>query len=214
MKKSRIVILIIVFLLACGSAVFATVKYCRKHIAAEIIEKEVVIEKEVEITGEIIKSGLQDIGELATEEYYFTGVETYDSTKTIKGFNVPFTKSTFIYSYDGKIKAGIDFSQIDVEKDDLTKIITISVPAAHILSSEIYPESFQLYDEKNSIFNPISVSDVNDTILELKQTSEQDAIKKGLLKRADENAALILKNFLSGFDLSDYTIRTEIKDTE
>ena len=125
-------------------------------------EENLITETETTISGEIIQAGLADIGELATEEYYFTEVETYDSTKTFMDFNLPFTTTRFVYSYDGVIKAGIDFTGIEVEKDDLLKTITIRLPKSKILSSEIDESSFQVYDEEQSIFNKVSISFPNE----------------------------------------------------
>lgn len=172
------------------------------------------ITERVEISGETIRSGLNDIGELATEEYYFTQVETYDSTKSAQLFNItfdlPLTHTRFIYSYDGVIKAGIDFSEVTLEKDDLKRLITVSLPKAHILSSEIDYDSFELYDEKASLFNPIHVSDVNDTNRMMLRSAEKAALDKGILERADKNAEALVKNFLrGGYDVLEYSIRIE-----
>ena len=173
-------------------------------------QDNLITQTEKTITGDIIKAGLADIGELATEEYYYTGVESFDSSKNIKGFELPFTTTSFIYSYDGVIKAGIDFSEVEVEKDDLKKLVVVTLPKSKILSSEIDEKSFKLYDEKRSIFNPLSVTDVNDTIINLKEKAEADAVKKGVLERADKNAVTVLKNFLkSTYEISDYTIKVE-----
>ncbi len=175
-----------------------------------------VVTERVEITGEIIRSGLSDIGELATEEYGFTQVETYDSTKSAQLFNVtfdlPLTRTKFIYSYDGVIKAGVDFAEVEVEKDDLKRLITVRLPKSHILSSEIDYDSFELYDEQTSIFNPISVRDVNDTNRAMLRAAEKDALAKGLLEKADKNAETLIKNFLrGGYDVREYAIRVEHK---
>ena len=175
-----------------------------------------IISESTTITGEIIRSGLNDIGELATEEYYFTQVETYDSTKSAQLFNItfdlPLTRTKFIYSYDGVIKAGVDFTKIEVEKDDLKRVITVTLPKPYILSTEIDFDSFELYDEQQSIFNPVSVRDVNDTNRAMIQTAEKDALAKGLLERADKNAETLIKNFLrGGYDVREYAVRIERK---
>ena len=210
-KYVRFLLIVIVLLLAAGGGGFLIAKHIfEERTVVETVEKEIFIEKEAEITSEIIKEGLKDIGELATEEYDYTGVETYDESKSFKGFEIPFTKSRFIYSYDGTIKAGIDFTSIEVEKDDLKKLVTVTLPEAEILSSEVDEKSFQLYDEKNSIFNPISVSDVNETVIRLKETAERKAVEKGLLERANRNAQALIKNFVkSTYSLKDYTIKVE-----
>ena len=188
----------------------------RGTVQAESETQGRIVSEDVTITGEIIRSGLNDIGELATEEYYFTQVETYDSTKSAQLFNItfdiPLTRTKFIYSYDGVIKAGVDFKKVEVEKDDLKRVITVTLPKSYILSTEIDFDSFELYDEQQSIFNPISVRDVNDTNREMVRAAEKDALAKGLLDRADKNAETLLKNFLrGGYDVLEYAVRIERK---
>ena len=188
----------------------------RGTVQVESEPEDRLISERVEISGETIRSGLADIGELATEEYYFTQVETYDSTKSAQlfhiTFDIPLTRTKFIYSYDGIIKAGVDFTKIEVEKDELKRLITVTLPKSHILSSEVDFDSFELYDEQQSIFNPISVKDVNDTNQAMLRSVEKDALAKGLLERADKNAETLIKNFLrGGSDMWEYAVRIEHK---
>ena len=208
MKKFKLILPVILVALMIAVAFYISNRIERNTSVEK--QDNLFTQTEKTITGDIIKSGLADIGELATEEYYYTGVESFDSSKSIKGFDLPFTTSRFIYSYDGVIKAGIDFEEIEVEKDDLKKLIVVTLPQSKILSSEIDHDSFKLYDEKQSIFNPLHVTDVNDTIKDLKAKAEADAIKKGVLTRADKNAVTMLKQFLkSTYDLGDYTIKVQ-----
>lgn len=149
---------------------------------------------------------MEDIGKLCTAEYSYTHVEHVDDSKKIKGFKIPFTTSTFTYSYDGSIKAGIDFTKIQVDKDDTEKRITVTLPEVEIISSEVDQNSFQLYDEKNSIFNPIAVTDVTDSFTALKESEEKKAIEKGLFEQAKENAVAVVKNFMRSYGVEDYQI--------
>lgn len=177
------------------------------------VEQLLGIEEKVTISGEIIKESLNDIGELATQEYSFTEVETYSDQKQLKNFKVPFTKSSFVYSYDGMIKAGIDFADIEVEKDDLKKLIVVTIPESRILSKEIDLDSFQIYDEKLSVFNKLSITDFNDANQELLNKAVDKALTKGLLKKADDNAKKIIKNFIeSTYGLSDYSVKVNIQE--
>lgn len=171
------------------------------------LEEILDIKEEVVVTGEMIRENLSDIGELATEEYSFTQVETYDSQKERKGIKIPFTKTSFVYSYDGIIKAGIDFSKVQLTKDDVEKLVVITLPKAEILSTEIDYDSFQVYDEKTSIFNPVSVTDVNDSNADLMDRAVEKALDKGVLKKAEDNAKTVVKEFvekvgnLDGYDV-------------
>ena len=212
MKRLWTPLVIIAMLVIVGAAAFW---YGRTKAENETVirEENLITETETTISGEIIRAGLADIGELATEEYYFTEVEAFDSSKKLMDFDIPFTTSKVVYSYDGVIKAGIDFGAIDVRKDDQTKTITVKLPKSTILSSEIDENSFQVYDEKQSIFNPVSIRNFNDTLADLKTRAEREAISKKVLEKADANAAVILKNFLhSTYDVSEYKIEVVVKE--
>ena len=213
MKKIfNIAVGIIAMILICGGVFLGTKYYYSKQVKeVEVIrEVEKVVEKEIQISGETIRSGMANIGELCTAEYNFTHVEKMDSQRDIKGFKIPFTKSSFIYSYDGTIMAGIDFTKIQVDKDDTKKVITLTLPDVEIISSDVDQNSFQLYDEKNNIFNPISVTDVTDSFADLKNSEEEKAIENGLLDKARTNANMLVENFMLGsYDVSGYNIIVE-----
>ena len=159
-------------------------------------------------------------GELVTENKVdgtCTEVGSYDSRRSVEIFGqnigIPLTRASFIYSYDGAIKAGIDFAGVAVEKDETLKCITVSLPKAKILSSELYTDSFRLYDENNNIFNPIGVEAVTETNRVLKETAESRAVDKGLLTRADEHARALIRSLLeSSYDINEYDIRIQTVD--
>ena len=203
---------IFTLVLACGGVFWGTKKYYSKQPelieVIKEIEVEKVIEKEVEISGEAIRASMANIGRLCTAEYNYTHVERVDSSREIKGFEIPFTTATFIYSYNGTIMAGIDFTKIQIEKDDIAKVITVTLPNVEIISSDVDQNSFELYDEKNNIFNPISVADVADSFADLKNSEEQKAIEEGLLEKAKTNAISLVENFMHGsYDVEEYTIK-------
>ena len=136
---------------------------------------------------------INDIGELATTEYGYTMVETTSKPHVaVAGFKIPFTESKVIYSYDGLIKAGIDFTEIDVKTNYITKKIYITLPEAKVLSSEVFYDSLLVYDEQNSPFNAFTFEDMNLSVSNLKTTAEESAISKGILETAKENAETIV----------------------
>ncbi len=95
-----------------------------------------------------------------------------------------------------------------MEKDEEKKEILVSIPLPCILSVDIDPESFVLYDEKQGLGNRISVSDFNQSLIELEQSAEEKAIDRGVLERAAENAQTVIKNFIvSLLGETDYTLR-------
>lgn len=218
MKRILLKICRTVFVIALiGCVGFLTAKYYYsngKEKAFPIV-KETIIETEVEISGETIRSNMANIGQLCTAEYGFTHVERVDSSREIKGFTIPFTTSTFIYSYDGTIMAGIDFTKIQIDKNDAEEEITIILPEADIISSDVDQDSFKLYDEKNNIFNPINVTEVADSFSDLKESEEKRAVEEGLLDKAKENALVLVENFIRGsYNIESYDINVYFNAAE
>lgn len=176
-------------------------------IVTQIVEKEVekFVEIEKEITTEIIKDGLNDMGFLITQEYFFTQVENYTSTKKL--FTIIPLESSFVYSYDGVVAAGLDCGKIQVKKDDDSKVVRIYLPKAEIKYTTIDNESFQVYSEKEGFGNKLTLNDYNASLDEFKKMAEERAIDKGILEKADQVAELMIKNFINSLlKSSDYTV--------
>lgn len=206
----RICLLLVIIAVASSVTFFVTQRY---FFSAKTVTNNNAFEKTVNLSGKTIAYSLNKLGQLKTAEYHYTHVENYDSDRIINGFAVPFTNAKFIYSYDGVVSAGIDFSKIQVDKKEHT--ISITLPSAQIIGSEIDEESFKLYDERNNIFNPIGVKDINDSFANMKSIEETNAIDKGLLIWADDNAKTLIKSFIQNtYDSEDYEIIFESKQTE
>jgi len=175
--------------------------------------KEVLVPTEKEITAEIIQDGLRDMGVLITQEYWFTEVMTYSSVQKLFGaLTLGFTESSYVAGYDGVITAGLDFTAIKVEKNEISKTVIITVPKCTIQNVDIDPNSFVLYSERESVTNPISVADYNDSLVELEKNAKEKALKRGVLTEADKNAAAIITNFVSGLvDTDVYRIQLNTK---
>lgn len=178
-------------------------------VVYEEVEKRVEVEKV--FTNELIMERLNDIGVLLTEEYSFTDVVSYSSTKSIemfgKNLNLPFSETSFLFSYDGVVNAGLNFSEIIVNIIEPENKIEVCIPKAKIQSVVIDYESFNLYDEHTGIFNPVSIEDYNQSLIELQKKVRQKAIDKGILEKADNNAKLLIENLIGSFvDVSTYSI--------
>lgn len=160
-----------------------------------------------------VSFGLRNIGELATQSGYFTNVQVISDARQIFGFNIPFTSSKYIFSYDGLIKAGYDFSAIELDVDDDAHTIHVKLPQARILSIEIQEDSFTVYDESQSIFTPLNLADVNQSQVYLKEQASRNAISNGILDAARTNAETLIELFLSNtYDPQVYSIVFESAD--
>lgn len=157
-------------------------------------KKEKVI---VTINVETIQDGLADMGFLVTQEYYFTQVEHYTKEKTVLKF---FTSSSeFTYKYDGYVTAGIDFGKIAVSVNEDSKKISVNIPQSEIQTVSIDKDSFEIYSEKDSLWNPLKLEDYNKSLDEFEKVAKQKAIANGILERSDEQAKVLISNFVSNF---------------
>ena len=159
------------------------------------------------ISSHVTQFGLQNIGELATQAGFFTSVQVIENARDVFGVSIPFTEKKYVYSYDGTIKAGIDFQNIDISVDDMRKKISVKIPEAQVFSVEVDPDSFVLYHEGGNVFNSLKMDEVNLAEKALKNEIRQRAIDNGLLDEARSNAELVIRAFLSGaYDLQEYTV--------
>lgn len=152
-------------------------------------------------TGETITSGMNNIGFLCTSTYYYTHAESYSDTLYFEGYAIPGTTTSFVYTCDGVITAGVDFSQAVVEVDEDTGVITVTLPAAVIYSNDIDEDSFQILDNTTGLFNSLDLEAVTTSFTDMKHEEEDKALDKGILEDAEKYAALIVENFINGMNL-------------
>ena len=157
-----------------------------------------------EMSAVVLQNQITAMSELGTMTYAYTELGKYKTQNEFYGVKLPFTTSSFILTYDGVIKAGIDMSKAEVAvSGDKVKV---SLPPAQILSHEIDEESVQLYDEKKSIFNPFTVKDYTEFYADQKKKVEEKALAKGLLTEAEKQAQVMLKGLLTDASAEGYEI--------
>lgn len=168
-------------------------------------------ENPTKLTSDLLSQQISSISELATVEYNYTNMGKFENQATFYGWKVPFTTKSFIISYDGKLKAGIDMSLVDIKISGNN--INISVPKAKVLSHEIDEKSIEVFDETKNIFNPISIKDYNQFAIDQKEKVEMNIIEKGLLDEAQEKAESTIKTFISSVDdINDYKINITVTE--
>lgn len=150
----------------------------------------------------------KNIGELATQECDVVQVEklTKDALKEKYGIALPFVGTEVIYSYTVKIKAGFDFSQIDYQVDEKQKNVSVTLPEAKVLSSDVDTDSYKCYSDYQSIFNMLSQDDQNQALDNLKKDAEQTAQNNGILDNAKSNAEKYLTAMIQQTLGSDYKV--------
>ena len=169
-------------------------------------------EEPTAITSDLLSQQIQGISELASVEYNYTNMGKYENQVTFYGWKGPFTTKSFILSYDGKIKAGIDMSLVEVNVHGQN--IDITIPQAKILSHEIDQESIEVFDETKNIFNQISITDYNQFAIDQKKSMESKAQEKGLLEEAQNKAKETIQTFVESMYSSSDDYKIEIKMAE
>lgn len=147
-----------------------------------------------EITSDLLTERLHSVQELVTVSYYYTNMGRFENQVDFYGWKVPFTTKSFIVSYDGVIKAGVDLNQLRVEVNG--EAVTVTLPESRITSHEIPEDSLEVFDESDNLFNHITIEDYTAFTRDQKAAMEQRATDGGLLDRADQEARTVVESLL------------------
>lgn len=188
---------------------FASGRGQRPEQPAETVTEKPEKEKRdrvlISTSAEMIREGLANMGTLITLEYDFTQVETYTKEKNI--FIVIPTRSGFMYSYDGAVTAGVDLQQVSVHTDEERGVISIDLPDSEIQAVTIDRDTFRIYSERESLWNPLKLEDYNISLAEFEDAAKEKALANGILERSDEQAQKLVREFAGSLpNTSGYTI--------
>ena len=87
------------------------------------------------------------------------------------------------------------FAKVDV--DENSKTIKVTLPESKVLSNELDLKSLKVYDEKNSIFNPVKVKEYSEFTQSGKENAEKDARESGVFEQSKEVAKKIITDLLN-----------------
>lgn len=163
-----------------------------------------------EITSDFISNEVTAISEYVTLNYQYTNVGKFENTLDFYGLTLPLTTKSFIISYDGNMKFGIETDKSTVTMTD--DLVTIVLPPVKIISHEINEDSIKVFDETQNIFNPIQVGDYTEFASEQKKVMETRATDNGMYKEAAENAVNQIKGMIEKLpevQNSDYKVAVE-----
>lgn len=150
----------------------------------------------IEVSAKTLEDGLQDMGILITQEYFFTEVINY--AKKDDFLWLFDATSIAMLSYEGKIGAGIDFGQIKISMANGNSAVTVNMPKAEIRYTDLDQNSLTVYTEKNGLGNKLGLEDFNKAQADLKEAATAKAIERGVLEKAEENAQMLIRNFIAG----------------
>ncbi|MCR4632071.1 MAG: DUF4230 domain-containing protein [Treponema sp.] len=152
------------------------------------------VEVKKESKSALVDKQLSFCQELVTAKYRYSDIITI---KKAAGFS----KSYSIIKYTGLIRVGIaDFTDLYYELSTNEKVVTFKMPECEVLGNDIVRQ--EVFDEKQSIFVPITTQEVFDEIDIARQIAQEDMLAEGILKDSAEYAKKIIRQFMiaAGFE--------------
>ncbi len=151
-----------------------------------VINKLTKVEKESKYA--MIDKQLSYCQELVTAKYRYSDIVTLKKS-------AGFAKSYSIIKYTGLLRVGIaDFTDVSYNLSMDGKTIKIKLPAAEILGNDLVKQD--VFDEKNSIFVPITTQEIFEEIDQARFQTQEDLIAEGVLEDAELYAQQIIRQFL------------------
>lgn len=188
-KKYSVIILIILILIA---SIYTALRYRSGH------NKEIITDT--------IKEKVENIVELSTVKYNYTDVVNFNDSLTIGQMDLPFTKKSFILKYSGYLKAGVNLETIEIEvKNENT--VEITMDKSKVLENVINEEDVVFFDERDGLFNKLSYKDLYAVLVGQKEKVKKEALDRGLLLEAENNAEEILISLLQEMDFKNIIIK-------
>lgn len=137
--------------------------------------------------------------ELVTAKYRYSDIITLKKT-------AGFSKSYSIIKYTGLVRAGLaDITDVSYSVSIDGKSITLTVPEAEVLGNDIVSQS--VFDEKQSVFVPISTQEIFDEINRAKEQALEDMIAEGMLEDARTYSIRIITQFMLALGFEEVRIK-------
>lgn len=172
------ILLRIVTILMITCILFTAAYYGRKSLKSAKLTK----------THAMVDRQLSYCQEFVTAKYKYSDIVTLKKS-------IGFSKSYSIVKYSGVLRVGIaDFTDISYSISRDGKKIHIRLPFAEVLGNELVNQ--EVFDEKQSIFVPITTQEIFDEIQEAQKDAQEEMINEGVLNEARVYAEKIIRQFM------------------
>ena len=157
-----------------------------------------------ELTGKV-----REILEVPTFEQVYRDIIYYGEEKKLLAIKI--VDKRLLFSMDVVVKAGIDFTEgLEVLPGDNAEAVTLVLPHAKILLIDADEASIHQYFVKNR-GGDITLLDYYNEIDRTKERIRQDALNRGILFKAEENAVKLLRKFFGFAGFTD--VEFEFKES-
>lgn len=201
MKKKLIVVLVCVLCVAVG-IISGLLLGGRKKDSKGLLDG--VVDEKSFLDAHTVEEILKPAGDLVTQRYFYSDVDTFENHKEVFGAKLPLTTDKIIFSYSGVISAGITLKDVKFDVNNLERKITVQLPPPRIVSNEIDEETFTTYEIKNSIFTETKLKEYSELIGGLKQDKAEQLIRdEEFMNSVRDEAKKVITGFLQASGLAD-----------
>ena len=148
--------------------------------------------------GSILLTAIRNVNELVTVRGYFQGVaDLAEYSRVLWEWGIPGTYVKFLLLFKGSMTCGINMSKAKVSIDG--NKVSILLPHAEVLDTIVDLPSIREYDKQEGIFSKAITFEQRIKVVHEKMTEmKEEAISSGgILKQAENNAAMILMSFVN-----------------
>lgn len=185
---TKIIVRIITIILLVGIFVGAAYFVMERMTKVETQNKHALVDKQLSLCQELV-----------TAKYKYSDIITL---KKSSGF----AKSYSIVKYSGILRAGISsLSNIVYEIPAKGKKIEITLPPVEVLGNELLTQ--EIFDEKQSIFVPITTQEIFDEIEIARKEAEAEILEEGMLDEAREYAERVVTQLMYSLGFEEVVIK-------
>jgi hypothetical protein len=142
-----------------------------------------------------LETKVRDLLELHTYEHIYRDIVYYGEKRSF--LFIKTVDKNILFSIDVSVRAGIDFKEgFQLLRDEVSdNVIYVSLPPAKVLLTDADEESIRQYFVTES-GSEIGLKEISSQLNEIKTEIEKDAVERGILIKAEENAKRVISNFL------------------
>lgn len=157
-------------------------------------------EAEKEIITQSTLERIVNVSELSTYEVVYNGVAKVMNEKNPENVD-------YYVSYEARVKAGIDFEQVEIKVDNETKKITITIPEIKITDVTVDIASLDyIFENKKANTETVSQEAYKACIEDVtKESSKKEAIYELAEKNAENMVEALISPFVKQLD-AEYVI--------
>ena len=195
------VFVILIVIVAVGFGVFYKIKFETIRIEFEKLQEKLLEIENETITATIIEEKLNQIAELATVAFEYSGILTKNNYRDFfkTEINIPFTKNEITVEYKGVIKVGYALDSVEYKFDEESKKIYMSLPESEVTDHYMIQDELK-FEQKNNLLNPISIEEINRYLINIEKEELIRAEEEGIYKKAEERMKGIIENYFAEFE--------------